>query len=385
VHLQKPTVRRHVLLSLKKGHATLQAFWLVRARLKARVELRGVAPRGVAPRGVTPRSPREDGVNKPSVQPRGPRRRINETIAPPVKPTTTRPTRSSGLPTRPTPPRPTPPRPRVINDSGMGRGLQKGPHKEIQDMTPGELAAAQAQNKAMMKMRRQNDMRSGGQFRPVPEQSPRNTRAMAAKKAQEMARMQQSKNMAAKKAQEMERFRGGARPVPRPDTFVPVSRVRAPDGPQVNVLPGGARPVPRPDTHVPVSRVRAPDGPQVNKDEGYRDDIRYDFVLPLPPAGNSRPVPRPVTTRVAPQTAGQRAAPQAAGQRAAPQAAAMSRRLAAAPQTAAPQTAAPQTAAPQAAAPQAATPPAAAPQTAAPQAVGLMRKGGVVKKKKKKK
>jgi hypothetical protein len=81
--------------------------------------------------------------------------------------------------------------------------------------------------------------------------------------AQQMARMQQSKNMAAKKAQEMERFRGGARPVPRPDT------------------------------HVPVSRVRAPDGPQVNKDEGYRDDIRDALRLPLTPAGNSRPVRAP--------------------------------------------------------------------------------------------
>jgi hypothetical protein len=173
-----------------------------------------------------------------------------------------------------------------------------------------------------------------------------------------MARMQQSKNMAAKKAQEMERFRGGARPVPRPDTLVP------------------------------VSRVRAPDGTQVNKDEGYRDDIR-DVGLrlgprlnPLTPAGNSRPVRAPGGPQVNVLPGGPQAA---AGQRAAPQAAAMSRRLAAAPQTAAPQTAAPQTAAPQAAAPQAATPPAAAPQTAAPQAVGLMRKGGVVKKKKKKK
>jgi hypothetical protein len=57
-------------------------------------------PRGVAPRGVTPRSPREDGVNRPSVQPRGPRR----PIAPPV---------GKG----PQTPRNT--RPRVLNDSAM--------------------------------------------------------------------------------------------------------------------------------------------------------------------------------------------------------------------------------------------------------------------------
>jgi hypothetical protein len=41
-----------------------------------------------------------------------------------------------------------------------------GTHKQIQDMTPEELSASTAQNKYIMEMRNQNEMRSGGQLQP---------------------------------------------------------------------------------------------------------------------------------------------------------------------------------------------------------------------------